>query len=98
MPVSDEALEKIDNWASGKDGDVSDWLRFCASQWNNFYGLTQKYAENGELIVEFITGGWSENEAILSAMRRNGFLCMASWHSSYRGGRYKFSVERYRSK
>ena len=98
MAVSDKTLEEIAIWPIVKKADVLDWLRFCASQWNNFYGLTQKYAENGELIVEFITGGWSENEAILSAMRSNELLWMECWHSSYRGGRYKFSVERYRSK
>ena len=93
MTISDETLEKITDFPWGKDGDVLDWLRFCAIQWNTFFGSVKKYTENGEGVVEFVTGGWSENDAILSAMRRNGFLWMASWHSSYRGGRHKFSVE-----
>ena len=92
MTISDETLEKIASWPWVLE---KDWLRFCAIQWNTFYGSTTKeYVENGERIVEFITGGWSENEAILSAMRSNELLWMECWHSSYRGGRYKFSVER----
>ena len=92
MPVSDKALEKIASWPWGEKEDVLDWLSFCAAQWDTFFGSVKKYAENGEGVVEFMTGGWSENKTILSAMRRNGFLWMASWHSSYRGGRHKFSV------
>ena len=98
MTVSDKTLEEIIHWKCEKEGDVLDWLRFCAYQWNIFYGSTHEYVEDGEWIMEFITGGWSENEAILSAMRSNELLWMECWHSSYRGGRYKFSVERYRSK
>ena len=94
MTLSPGIIEKIDNWPSGKDGDVSDWLRFCASQWNIFYGSTKECVEQGERIVEFITGGWITNEVILTAMRSNDRLWKECWHSSYRGGRYKFSVER----
>ena len=98
MPVSDKTLEEIAVWPLVKYGDMSDWLMFCAIQWNTFYGSTKECVEQGERIVEFITGGWSENEAILSAMRSNELLWIECWHSTYRGGRYKFSVEKYRSK
>ena len=94
MTVSDETLEKIIHWKCEKEDDAIRWLRFCAIQWNTFYGSTKECVEQGERIVEFITGGWSENEAILSAMRSNELLWIECWHSTYRGGRYKFSVGR----
>ena len=89
MTISDETLEKIASWSWVLE---KDWLRFCASVWDCQYGSVRDQKEEGRWLMEFITGGWSENEAILSAMRMNHLLWKECWHSSYRGGRYKFSV------
>jgi len=59
------------------------------TNWNNQYG-NMKF-ENGEL--ELITGGWSDNEEILSKIRceyPNFWNCFYSeWK---RGGYYKFEI------
>ena len=57
MTVSDETLEKIIHWKCEKEDDAIRWLRFCAYQWNIFYGSTHEYVEDGEWLMEFITGG-----------------------------------------
>ena len=98
MTLSPGIIEKIDNWPSGKAGDTSEWLRFCASVWDCQYGSVRDQKEEGRWLVEFATEGWITNEVILTAMRMNDRLWKECWHSSYRGGRHKFSVERYRSK
>lgn len=41
-------------------------------------------------IWTFITGGWSGNEDIISAMKDNTMFWMLMWQSSERGGKHVF--------
>lgn len=84
------------------DGDITDltarqigamqcdralWLQACKECWNTSYGrVTHGY----DGTVEFVTGGWSANEAVISAMKKNHVMWSLCWESSHRGGLYVF--------
>ena len=44
------------------------------------------------------TGGWSGNEDIISAMRGNPIFWATCWHSSKRGGHYRFKCPKFKKK
>jgi hypothetical protein len=47
----------------------------------------------GNMEFHVSTGGWSGNEDLISAARRNTIFWMMCWQSSRRGGHYVFSME-----
>ena len=80
---SDETLEAITNW----NGDDYEGLaRFACDAWNNDYGLFVYE----EAHLKLVTGGWSGNESVISAMRANLVWWMLFWYLSKRGGSYEF--------
>lgn len=93
---TDETLEKI---ASFK-GKPSLWLDLCAGLWNNTIGSVHDYLSDEELHVvegdtaeehmKFTTGGWSGNEDIISAMRKNNPYWGVVWRMSVAGGVHVF--------
>jgi len=78
--VTDYTLNVIRQWPA------DDWvglIEFLQYVWDHTYGNMVFSATE----VDFITGGWSENEAILSALRENYAIHSMYWISSHRGGR-----------
>jgi len=61
------------------------YIRDC---WDIHYG----YAVLHKNILTLITGGWSENEEIISAVEQNSFFTSMCWKSSERGGRYVYEL------
>jgi hypothetical protein len=85
---TEETLEAIRTWPGT---DPYPWLKFCRDCWDENYGKIDWDLEEGNLIqARFITGGWSENETIISAMMQNIILWGRCWVSSHRGGLYVF--------
>jgi hypothetical protein len=83
--ISDQTEEAIATFA----GSPRVWLEYCASCWDKTYGkIVWKVGT-----VEFITGGWSCNECVISAMQKNTLLWTLTWESSHRGGLYCFTAE-----
>ena len=81
---TDETLKSITEWPFD---DPAGWLTFCRDSWDEFYGKVRWDLLPGCLIhAEFITGGWSNNEVVVSAMRKNFMLWSRCWVSSHRGG------------
>jgi hypothetical protein len=72
------AEREIVNWCST---DRIGWLELCASQWNDI-GTIRRVGSR----FEFITGGSSGNEGVLSIMERNHVMWSMCWESSRRGG------------
>lgn len=94
---SQSDLERVKKW-SEKDGDHFALVLFLDEIWNKDYGAVEiKDIENemGEKMkeVRFITGGWSGNESILSAVIGTWFHHVC-WESSHRGGMMIFHVPR----
>lgn len=89
---TDSTLETIARWPMRKDGSWSELARFCVAAWNTQYGSISESTDGKNRLVVFVTGGWSDNETILSAMFRNRLFYLSSWHSSQRGGLVRFVV------
>lgn len=94
---TDSTLETIAQWPMRKDGNWSELAQFCAKAWNMQYGLIRESMVSESMVgknrlIVFVTGGWSDNEAILSAMSRNRLFYLSSWHSTERGGLARFLV------
>ena len=81
---TDEELERIVNWPYT---DVDAGLEYCVSLWHWPKSIQR---EDGALYLA--TGGWSGNEAIIGAMRKNIGL-WSRWICSSRGGAHEFELE-----
>lgn len=98
---TDETLAAIEGWQpdfEDPDGPWAKCIAFCKSAWNMDYGTLRDEIDDedglGDSLACFITGGWSANEAVQGAMRRNVMFHAMCWHSSYRGGLTKYIVWR----
>ena len=85
---TEKELKFISNWASDS-WDFMPFMEFIESIWRMAdWGFRKK----GRLFW-LSTGGWSGNEDILHAMRKNkNLFWIVCWQSSRRGGHYRFHV------
>lgn len=84
--ISDETERTIKEYT----GYPWEWLQFCASCWDEIYGRIRRYETETARGIEFITGGWSCNELVISTMEQNWMMWSLCWESSHRGGLYRF--------
>ena len=82
---TEEELAAITAWEASKD--IAGWLALCRAAWHYPEGWPE--AKDG--VHTIATGGWSGNEEILNAMRKNLVMWAMSWVESTRGGRYVFA-------
>ena len=83
---TESTLERIKKW------DFEDWsglIDFITSTWH-----WPDYAIMGRKYLELHTGGWSGNEDVICALQDNLMIWGLYWHSSERGGHYKFLMKR----
>lgn len=71
--------------------DAPGWLQYVREAWDHKRG--EIWEENG--LLKMMTGGWSGNEEIISAMRENFALWGLLWESSHRGGLDVFNLDNY---
>ena len=73
--------------------ESNDWnacIKWIKDYWNTDYGtISIDKTEQGKVIVELTTGGWSENEYIIDMLSDTMFWFLL-WQESKRGGYYKF--------
>jgi len=102
----DEVAQAIMNKAEVAVADEYKWIRDYVllkqspdefiekleSVWHGDYGrMTVSKREDGKAVVlELATGGWSENEEIILAMKMNYVFWSLYWVESSRGGYFKF--------
>jgi hypothetical protein len=86
--MSEPANDEL-QWISTCDQGAREWFSFVESLWNHDYGKVDRHADR----IILITGGWSDNEAIVSAMQSNTTLWSRTWYSSTRGGRCEFRLK-----
>lgn len=83
----DWICQRIESWPYS---DYPGFLKFVKRHYDHNYGRIRKHEEHG--IIEFVTGGWSDNESILSAMHKN-YLLNRFWLASFGGGREDWQLE-----
>lgn len=73
-----------------KTNDWNTCIQWIEDYWNTDYGtISIDKTEQGKVIVELTTGGWSENEYIIDMLADTMFWFLW-WQESKRGGYYKF--------
>lgn len=91
---TESALTIIELWDIG---DKKSWFDFIRGLWYMAdWGWREDVADpeydNGKevYVYEISTGGWSGNESLISAMKKNWMLWATTWVQSRRGGHYIF--------
>ena len=82
---TEKTLSSIEEW---DNNDLWGWLEFCRVCWKY-----PDYVTTSDNVTQFITGGWSGNESVISAMENNIVLWTLSWLKSERGGLYEFRTK-----
>jgi len=85
---TERTLDRIQTWRH--EEGYSALMKFVVAAWK--YPDYIRECEPGHW--ELSTGGWSGNEDIIAALRRNTLFWMICWESSRRGGHYKFDLGR----
>lgn len=80
---TDETLEFIEQAKYGPD-----LWQFIRDAWNFRFGAIRDQPDG---TIDFVTGGWSGNESIISAMHRNMMVRAIAWESSHRGGLHVYT-------
>ena len=77
--------------------DNADFLSRVRDQFDESYGKWSQEVndkagddEFGTITVVISTGGWSDNESVVSAMLSNDYVSSLFYESWYRGGRFTF--------
>ena len=92
---TEEALTRI-TWAA-----PADVIRFMLAAWNQTYGsattkLSRCEAEvashRTDKLIRLATGGWSGNEEVVGAYKRNHVAFSLTWRLSAAGGLHILSV------
>ena len=84
---SDKVLYKIRNWSIY---DPEGLLEYIRKNW--YYSHAVTISDDG-IEWEFVTGGWSGDEALIRAFRENKIMWMLLWYSSTASGVHKFVLE-----
>lgn len=94
-----EALEiiRIWHWTDSKG-----WFDFIhsiwyLSDWGWYEGPEPHQWKENETCYHYniSTAGWSGNESIIEAMKKNSFMWSFTWVQSRRGGHYIFELKEY---
>ena len=93
---TDETVTRIEEWPVQNVDDVRKCLDFVVESWDTQYGAVSRtlsatemsivHAQKGEKFIRFATGGWSGNEALINALRRNQMIHGLAWVATVRGG------------
>lgn len=66
--------------------------------WGEDYARLSEWKEdefgNDYRMFELITGGWSGNEDIVSALNKNLMFNMICWQASFRGGHHIYHIRK----
>ena len=86
--MSMDHLKKIEKWKVSTNDDCIALAEYICSCWDTDYGYAKIRKVPGEnrRRLTLITGGWSENEYIVSAIEKNRTFSMICWQKSQRGG------------
>ena len=88
---TDEALRMVEEWNITGFDNIPPLLELARSlwRWPQFF-----FYEDGCWYVS--TGGWSGNEDVIAALKKNTMFWLLCWKQSTRGGHYVFDVSKCR--
>ena len=87
---TEEDLKKIEDWELKSFSDLEEFLAFIKSiWWLPDWGWRQTQRR-----LYLSTGGWSGNESIISAMKKQFVFWMMHWRLERFGGHYEFEIKR----
>lgn len=91
-PDFEHALERIRKWPISENyKSLFDYI--ISNVWKHDFGkATASDDEYGQIEYTFATGGWSENEEILAALKEQRLAWSLTWLMSERGGRHVFRI------
>lgn len=87
----EEELTRIETWDAA---DLLGLLRFVRSLWwMPDWGWSEVLSATFPRVrFDLSTGGWSGNESLIEALKKNLYFWASCWVSSRRGGHYEFEV------
>ena len=92
---TDAELEAITAWTPGPKWSGSEpWLGIlqeCSDAWNHDMG--HALWDDDKKQMTFVTGGWSGNESVLSALHENFSARAMLWLASFRGGKEIWGIK-----
>lgn len=91
-PDFEDALDQIRNWPISRSYILL--FEFIKHKvWRHGFGqLSASSVDDGAVEYTFTTGGWSENEEILEALKQQRLAWALTWQRSERGGKHVFRV------
>ncbi len=93
---TEEQLLEIQNWDINQAHKLVDRLREMWQYENYFiekWGDHDIHEDRPVLNLELHTGGWSGNEDIIEALRKNKLFWTFWWEKSERGGHFYFQID-----
>ena len=91
---TDKTLEEIANYKAKGYGQYNELMEYIKDCWWHPEMMKKKEKLATSDIWHISTGGWSGNEDIIEAMKKNFWFWMACWVQSRRGGHYIFEVKK----
>lgn len=94
--LAQEDYDTIEKWNFFSDTAQEDFLHRLNSMWNDAMGrLCIDRRDKSGTKVTLITGGWSYNEGIITAMEANVVIKTMFWESSHRGGKHIYIFRKF---
>lgn len=91
-PDFEDDLDRIRKWPISENYQPL-FDHIISNVWkHNFGKATASDEEYGQIEYTFATGGWSENEEILAALKEQRLAWSLTWLMSERGGRHVFRI------
>lgn len=80
---TEQQLKDIEEWPTGQWADLIEFVK-------SIYWRKEMINWIGDDTIAVSTGGWSGNESIIGALKRNRVFWAMCWQQSRRGGHYIF--------
>lgn len=91
---TEKQLNTVQKWKVNYD-NMGDFIEYLRDIWH-FPDWGIRLSGKRVLKLELHTGGWSGNEDIMAALRKNHLFWALYWERSDRGGHYYFTIRKFK--
>lgn len=88
--MSDDEPTFFRDWNGADAADLYRCASDIADAWHTGYGTAELTGDGDAWRLRLITGGWSDNEAIVQGLQGTTFWTL-TWQMSTRGGEHVFT-------